>query len=215
MTVRTRLEGKVKMPVFFVHDVRQGYVTPLDRRFRVHDVSASTELNEEKTVHQQPDSSQNAKQKSHQFQQNITDQYSGLGQVKSIMTSPVLSIRKERSLSDAWMIMQKHVIHHLAIIDENNAYCGMLSEKVILSFTMARPDLHPDDIPLSIFCQQTMLSTHPDTLISDLARAMLEYGLDSIAVTNNENGSEKLVGIVTYSDILKIILKSQVLGIEA
>ena len=205
------------MPVFFIHDVRQGYVTPLDRRFRVHDVSAGTELNEEKTVHQQPNSNQHqdAQQTAHQFQKNITDKYSGLGQVKSIMTSPVLSIQKEKSLSDAWMIMQLQVIHHLAVIDENNAYCGMLSEKIILPFTMARPDLHPDDISLSIFCQQTMLSTHPDTLISDLARAMLEYGLDSIAVTNNESGSEKLVGIVTYSDILKIILKSQVLGIQA
>jgi len=203
------------MPVFFIHDVRQGYVTPLNRRFRVHDISASTNLNEDTITHQQPDSSQGAQQKAHQFQQNISDKYSDLGQVKSIMTSPVLSIQKEKSLSDAWMIMQLQVIHHLAVIDENNAYCGMLSEKIILPFTMARPDLHPDDISLSIFCQQTMLSTHPDTLISDLARAMLEYGLDSIAVTNNENGSEKLVGIVTYSDILKIILKSQVLGIEA
>jgi len=203
------------MPVFFIHDVRQGYVTPLNRRFRVHDISASTNLNEDTITHQQPNTNQDAQQKAHQFQQNMADKYSGLGQVKSIMTSPVLSIQKEKSLSDAWMIMQLQVIHHLAVIDENNAYCGMLSEKIILPFTMARPDLHPDDISLSIFCQQTMLSTHPDTLISDLARAMLEYGLDSIAVTNNENGSEKLVGIVTYSDILKIILKSQVLGIEA
>jgi len=203
------------MPVFFVHDVRQGYVTPLDRRFRVHDISASTPLNEDQAVNQHPGKNQHQDAQQTAHQKSITDKYSGLGQVKGIMTSPVLSISKGQSLSDAWMIMQQHEIHHLAIIDQNNAYCGMLSEKIILPFTMARPELHPDDIQLSIFCQQTMLSTHPDTLISDLARAMLEYGLDSIAVTNNESGSERLVGIVTYSDILKIILKSQVLGVQA
>jgi len=80
---------------------------------------------------------------------------------------------------------------------------------------MAHPHIHPGEIPLKVFCQDTMLSTHPDTLISDLARALLEYGLDSIAVTNNEQGQETLVGIVTYSDILKIILKSKVLGVQA
>jgi len=206
------------MPVFYVHDVRQGNITPLDRRFKVHSVSAGTELNQEQVVHQQPEDGRNRdaqQQAALLYQNNLTTNYDGLGYVKEIMTSPVLTIKKTEYLSSAWRMMRQHEIHHLAVLDLNNGYCGMLSEKNILPYTMAHPHIHPGEIPLKVFCQDTMLSTHPDTLISDLARALLEYGLDSIAVTNNEQGQETLVGIVTYSDILKIILKSKVLGVQA
>ena len=62
-----------------------------------------------------------------------------------------------------------------------------------------------DAIPLSEFCTQHLLSTHPETELSDLGPAMLEYGLDAVAVS--ENG--KITGIVTKSDLFKVILKFQ------
>jgi len=206
------------MPVFYVYDVRQGNVTPLNRQFKVYKTTETTKLSDDNLVHKQTDSGRHnadQQQAAKYYQQNLSDKYNGLGLVKDIMTSPVLTIQKNESLSSAWVVMQQHMIHHLVIVDKQNKYCGMLSEKTILPYTMAHTGTHPDDMPLSLFCQETLLATHPDTLISDLARALLEYGLDSIAVTNHDEGKESLVGVVTYSDILKIILKSKGIGIEA
>ncbi|MFT6907685.1 MAG: putative transcriptional regulator, partial [Oleiphilaceae bacterium] len=58
---------------------------------------------------------------------------------------------------------------------------------------------------LKHFCDQNLLSTHPETELHDLGIAIMEYGLDAIAVSENS----KIIGIVTKSDILKVILKHQ------
>jgi len=219
------------MAVFFVHDVGSGLVTPLDRKFRVRDIPPTDELNETPRIHdkkssdareyQSPDQKESlskrpAQQAAEYYRQAQDKSFIGLGRVKDIMSSPILSIQQDRSLSDAWLIMEKYEIHHLAIVNNENAYCGMLSEKKIVPFLMANSggtaeESLPENTPLSVFCQESLLSTHPDTPISALGPALLEYGLDGIAVTNNG----ELAGMVTYSDIMKIILKTQTLKVQA
>ena len=130
------------------------------------------------------------------------------------MSSPVLTIKKNQTLGEAWDIMRKYEIHHLAILDADETLCGMLSEKLILPYLMSTkssPQIQFKHISLDIFCTQTLVSTSPDTLIKDLVPALLEYGLDGIAVT--ENGF--LSGIATYSDILKVVLKMQAFNVNA
>ena len=150
------------------------------------------------------------------YQNTEANSFKNLGQVKDIMTSPILSINQAKSLADAWHIMEKYEIHHLAIVNDNGAYIGMLSEKKIVPFLMANAGASLEKnlataTQLSVFCQETLLSTHPDTLVSDLGSALLEYGLDGIAVTDKG----EIVGMVTYSDIMKIILKTQSLEVNA
>jgi len=238
------------MPVFFVHDIGgKGLVTPLDRKFRVRDIPPTEEINEIPKIHPKNESSPNEyessaereknatrsanQQAAQYYQQSQTKAFTNLGRVKDIMSSPVLTITQDKSLEDAWRIMQKYEIHHLLIVNAEKAYCGMLSEKKIVPFLMSSaiasnkkraaenseqdPEqgfekrTRPENTPLSVFCQETLLSTHPNTLVSDLSPALLEYGLDGIAVTDNG----EIVGMVTYSDILKIILKTQAFEVEA
>ncbi|WP_197483089.1 CBS domain-containing protein, partial [Oleiphilus sp. HI0128] len=52
---------------------------------------------------------------------------------------------------------------------------------------------------------------HPETQVEDLAPALLEYGLDAIAVFENQ----QIVGIVTHPDILKTILLKESLEADA
>jgi CBS domain-containing protein len=216
------------MPVFFVHDVRQGLVTPLDRKFRVRDIPPVDEVSKSQKIHDKNESNpkeyhsphkDHAQYRQAQPKNPLAEQYyqaensaspDSLGCVRDIMSSPVLSITQDHSLADAWKMMAKYEIHHLIILNDNNSYCGLLSEKSIVPYMMARANESFDDglaesTPLTTFCQESLLSTHPSTLITDLVPALLEYGLDGIAVTENN----QIVGIITYPDILKIILKSK------
>lgn len=219
------------MAVFFVHDVGKGIITPLDRKFRVRDIPPTDEVSETQKVrpktesnpdefkdyhqtekHPTEDASRN-KKKAISAYQEVKPARSPLGRVKNIMSSPVLSISKNKSLEDAWRIMEKYEIHHLVILDDNQKYCGMLSEKKIVPFLMkqlAEQSKLPDN-SLESFCRESLLSTHPETQIEDLAPALLEYGLDGIAVFENQ----QIVGIITYSDILKTILQHQALDTNA
>ena len=210
------------MPVFFVHDVGRGIVTPLDRKFRLREIEPAEELSEVQRIHPKTETNPEdfnayGKKDKHHFTKPSTSQQkaisayqearpdrSPLGRVKDIMTSPVLNINKGNTLEDAWRIMQKHEIHHLVVLDEEQKYCGMLSEKKIVPFLMNKNagEQELSKSKLEPFCHESLLSTHPETAVEDLALAFLEYGLDAIAVSENQ----QVVGIVTYPDILKTIL---------
>ena len=221
------------MPVFYIHNAGQDIVKPLSRKFRVREISPTDELNETQAIHSKKESdfseylakkgqktSQDEKSSPEPTNQQASQLYREtqagnqlkLGVVRDIMSSPVLTITKSQTLGEAWSMMQKYEIHHLAITDSDGTFCGMLSEKTILPYLMEIPSqTPPEELPLDIFCAQSLVSTSPDTLIKDLVPALLEYGLDGIAVT--ENGL--LSGIATYSDILKVVLKMQAFEINA
>lgn len=229
------------MPVFFVHDVNHGIVTPLDRKFRVREINPVQEVNATSKIHpkqetdtedfkhqhahqdlnasseegnQNKEPRQSSNEQSHKaiqaYQENIPPPKLSLGRVKDIMSHPVISIFQDQNLENAWRLMQQHEIHHLVILNEQYQYTGLLSEKLITPYFMHALKSHDklrsaDAIPLSEFCTQNLLSTHPETELADLGPAMLEYGLDAVAVS--EHG--KILGIVTKSDLFKVILQHE------
>lgn len=221
------------MSVFYVHDASRGIITPLDRKFHTRSIEPTEQLSNIQASHQdfsslvsdnlipgqsRPPVSQKHQQASQAYQANDSsdeehpkDNGLNLGVVEDIMSSPVLSATTAQNLNEAWKLMQRYEIHHLAITDEQQDYCGLISEKSILPHLMISHANGPENTKLSSFCQQSVLSTHPTTQVKDLAIVMLEYGLDGVAVT--EQG--KLKGIVTYSDILKVMLKQQSLHTQA
>jgi len=219
------------MPLFYIHNAGQEPVKPLSRKFRVREISPTDELAKTQAIHPKEETDfsdvlADAKQEKHSVQQEHPNQQQAaqayrntqtenqlnLGQVKDIMSKPVLTIKKSQTLGEAWNMMQKYEIHHLAIVDADDALCGMLSEKIILPHLMrADTEIQTENISLAVFCTQPLLATSPETLIKDLVPALLEYGLDGIAVT--ENGF--LSGIATYSDILKVVLKMQAFSVDA
>lgn len=225
------------MPVFFVHDVNHGIVKPLDRKFKIREISPVQEATKSQAVHSKEESDlpnfqsvhsntnkdkneQNAKRTSspeltqkaiQSYQENIPPPPKfNLGKVKDIMSQPVIKIFEDQTLESAWKVMQEHDIHHLIVLNADYQYCGLLSEKQIIPYLMnyaknKQGKLGPSELPLSHFCDQNLLSTHPETELHDLGIALMEYGLDAIAVSENT----KVIGIITKSDILKVILKHQ------
>mgnify|MGYP000188648631 CR=1 FL=1 len=106
--------------------------------------------------------------------------------------------------------MQENSIHHLIILNSHYQYCGLLSEKdmvpYLMRFSKSPDDIkNPEELNLSFFCEHDLLSTHPETELYDLGIAMMEYGLDAVAVSDGG----KIIGIITKSDIFKVILKHQ------
>lgn len=200
------------MPVFFVHDPAQGIVTPLDRKYRVRDIPPTSELTEINRIHPKIESSLPDQQRSPaQAYEDNADKFQGLGRVVDFMSHPVLSIEQSKSLNQAWLEMSKYEIHHLVIVDADNALVGMLTESAILNVKMKSDAVSDEQVPLSIFSQSEVLSTSPDTPIADLAVGLLELGLSGVPVTDNG----VVVGMITRSDVLKVFLTQQSLNTNA
>jgi CBS domain-containing protein len=202
------------MPVFFVHDPSQGIITPLDRKFHVRAVDQADAIAASPPIHPRTDHGIAAA-----YQQTPTarpgtrydadeaspddlppDPLAELC-VRDIMSTPALCGRTTQTLLQAWETLQQYEIHHLAIVDANMALQGLLSSNQMLHFVLRHPG-PIDQVPLTQFCGKTVLSTHPDVTVRDLAAALLEQGLDGVPVC--EGG--QLIGMVTYTDIIKTLL---------
>lgn len=60
--------------------------------------------------------------------------------VREIMTSPVITVRKDMTLKECSTIMKNNKIHHLPVADENGELVGMISatDFLIAAETIAR-----------------------------------------------------------------------------
>ncbi len=210
------------MPVFFIHDPAKGIVTPLDRRFNIRDIPPATELTPSAGIHPTTDGDGKQEQppaRRAAINREATQAYAEtkeaapeeLGVVRDIMTHPVLSISIDKNLAEAWELMKRYEIHHLVVVNEQHKLCGMLSTDTMLEYLMETDPRPASEIDIADLCGKKVLSTSPDTGITEFAIAMLERGLDGVPVTEHS----KLVGIVTYADVLKVILQQRHLAINA
>lgn len=215
------------MSVFFVHEPSRGIVTPLSDKFRIRQILAPDELSEIQKTHRKITSNpENYPPLSEHKQDDDTDNDPQTGQERaanaysatrdqtseqefqafawSIMSKPVINTPITTTLSESWKLMQHHGINHLVITDENHQLAGLLSEKNILPYLMDT-EAPIKEITLDVFCHRTLLSATPDTDLYELAQVMLENRLDGIVIIENN----ALQGIITYSDIVKVLLKAK------
>ena len=219
------------MSLFYINNAGPEPLKPLSRKFRVREISPAEELSGTQGTHSKEQSDfsnvltkktqntpntqtknqeQSQQQAAQAYRETQADSQVDFGKVSDIMSNPVLTIQKSQTLGEAWRLMQKYEIHHLPVLDTEAVLCGMLSEKLIVPFMMSdafnsQTWAQREHIPLETFCTQPIISTTPDTLVKDLVPALLEHDLDGVVVT--ENGF--LSGIITYPDILKIVIRMQ------
>lgn len=222
------------MTLFYINNAGPEPLKPLSRKFRVREILPTEEPSSSQAIHtknesdfsnvlakalprkaqdQKTNQEHSQQQAAQAYRDNQSDSQLNLGKVRDIMSKSVLTMQIGQTLGEAWRLMQKYEIHHLPVLDPDGRLCGMLSESLILPFLM-RPSpapYEPEQLPLDTFCQQALISTSPNALIKDLVPSLLENDLDGVAVT--ENGF--LSGIVTYTDILKVVIKMQAFNVDA
>ena len=182
----------------------------------VQDKAESKHKNPDQTPQHSSQQQTSQQQAVQAYRDTQTENQLDLGKVRDIMTNPVFTIQKSQLLGEAWSLMQKYEIHHLPVLDAEGMLCGMLSEKLILPLLMRasldeNTNSKPEQLPIEVFCNQSLISTSPNALIKDLVPALLEHDLDGVAGT--ENGL--LSGIVTYPDILKVVIKMKAFDADA
>jgi CBS domain-containing protein len=133
--------------------------------------------------------------------------------VREWMTSPVVTISPHASISAAHQIMKEHGIRRL-VVTENNQLLGIVT---IGDVREASPS---DATTLSIWelnylwAQLTVekmmtpnvITVNPEWPIIDAAELMLDHKISGLPVLDAKG---KLVGILTESDIFRMLVKSR------
>ena len=133
--------------------------------------------------------------------------------VREWMTSPVISVLPETSISETHRLMKDHGIRRLPVV-ANDQLVG------IVTLGDVREASPSDASTLSIWelnylwaqlkVEQVMtrqvLTIAPEALILDAAQIMLDKKVSGLPVVD---GQEHLVGIITESDIFRMLVQSR------
>jgi acetoin utilization protein AcuB len=133
--------------------------------------------------------------------------------VSEWMNSPVITVAPKTPISSAHQIMKEHGIRRLPVVDEGKLV-GMIT---IGDVREASPS---DATTLSIWemnylwaqltvqkvMSRKLFTVTPETPIIDAAEMMMEHKVSGLPVVDS---SGKLVGMITESDIFRMLVKSR------
>lgn len=126
--------------------------------------------------------------------------------VSDIMNSLVFSLESEDNIQKALKEMQKREIRHLPITNTKGKLIGFLSERDILE----KRFLYNDDTELSKIMTKHVLACKPSAEIRQVAKTLIKERIGCMPIVDEEY---KLLGIVTRSDLLRLLVEHPDLNI--
>ncbi|WP_137991144.1 CBS domain-containing protein [Streptomyces vilmorinianum] len=115
--------------------------------------------------------------------------------VGGLMTDDVISAVPSTSFRDVAKLLAEHDISGVPVVDEDDRVLGVVSESDLL----ARRALIARDVMTA-----PAVTIHAEQTVADAARLMVRRGVERLPVVDEE---ERLVGIVTRRDLLRVFLR--------
>ena len=118
---------------------------------------------------------------------------------EQIMTAPVISMTRETPLAEARKLFREHRFRHVPIVTKEKQIIGIISDRDLLH--------HPGtDLqqPVSELAVERVIVATPDTEIREIAAIFFQQRIGAMPIINS---SEKLIGIITRSDILRTVVR--------
>lgn len=130
--------------------------------------------------------------------------------VGEIMSAEPFAIQSAEPIGRAMSMLADAGVRHLPVV-EDGALVGIISDRDLRAFTpSALLELeHPRDIgrliaqPVSAIMSSDVVSVDPETDVGEVVDLMLDNKIGAVPVV--EAGSTKLVGIVSYMDVLRAL----------
>jgi len=114
--------------------------------------------------------------------------------VKEVMTSQVISLPVPNTRRAALKLFVKHPISGLPIVRDDGSLIAILTRKNIFD--------HPNEEQLAMIMVRAPVTIRDTDSVADAAKTMHERGIHRLPVLNKD---EKLVGIVSPIDCLKVL----------
>lgn len=123
--------------------------------------------------------------------------------VSQIMSSPVITLEKDRRLIDAINLMKQHEISRVVALHKGRVV-GVLTEKDIARElgSLQAYRLPPGRLYVSSVMTPDPISVAPDVMAKRAAELMLDHDISGLPVMDED----RLVGIVTKMDFAKVCM---------
>ena len=116
--------------------------------------------------------------------------------IESQMTTSVINIYSEATAKEAAQLMKEKRIGSL-LIKGYEGYVGIVSEKDLV-YKVVGEGLVSNTVPLSSIMTESILSIEKTASSSEASILMLEYKINHLAITENDD----IVGILSIKDLV-------------
>lgn len=127
--------------------------------------------------------------------------------VEKIMKSEVYTLSPNNTVEEALRLMEEKRIRHLPILNEQNNVVGIVSDRDLRSIVPSaiRENVSKEERekPLSVLMNKEVVTGHPLDFVEDIAGIFYEYKIGCLPIVQQE----KLVGIVTKTDVLRTFVQ--------
>lgn len=127
---------------------------------------------------------------------------------EQLMSSPVVTLPIDTSIEEAGRFIRQHRFRHVPIVDEQGQLQGIISDRdllELLEFQQTRRTAQREAMTVSTIMKERVLTATVDTVISQIAAVFFQQRVGAMPIMSED----KLVGMITRSDILGAVVYSQ------
>lgn len=125
--------------------------------------------------------------------------------IRDILHRDVKTLGSDATLADAWEMLQQTGHHNLPVVNAQQQVLAMFSEGNLLR-ALVQQDLQPQNsfwqMNIMDLATRPVLCVQEQTDIHQTSQLLYEYNIGALPVLNSNN---ELCGIVTRSDILRLL----------
>ena len=131
--------------------------------------------------------------------------------IKERMSKPAITAPPEMPIQDALNLMHKKGIRRLPVVDKRSKLIGIVSDRDLLhaspsdatSLSVWELNYLLSKVTLKRVMSAPVITVSPDTPVQEAARIMVEKKIGGLPVIQGG----KLVGIITETDLFKVLLE--------
>lgn len=125
-------------------------------------------------------------------------------QVKDIMTSPVISVKLNETVSHVLKLAKKKNVTGFPLVDDKNKVIGIISTlDLITLMAIGKQHLKLGELPLAIKVDKDVLTLRPSSTTKEAIKMLIKNRVGRIIVTDKDN---KPCGIVTRKDLVNYFI---------
>lgn len=127
--------------------------------------------------------------------------------IEQIMKRNVITLTADAPIKEAMLLIELHKIRHIPIVDDNHHMIGIISDRDIrdVSPSIFHSTEHLEDFlkPVSTIMKKNIITAHPLDFVEEVSTLFYEHHIGSLPIVEDE----KLVGIITETDILHTLVE--------
>lgn len=211
------------MTSFTMYSLNATELMPLERVFKRSGVEKTAAI---AAVHPIGDMDHPDASEQHNRQPPVEQAYRAIEQLtkgppvlmaEQIMTSPVVSLTPEASITEALGQFQKNAFRHIPVVTSAGRLVGIVSDRDILRYLAGLSEsyqqqvMHTSDARVVQFMTPQVLTASVDTDVRHIAQLFVEQHIGAMPIVKEGH----LKGMITRSDVLGTVVRHYALELWA